>query len=279
MDLRPSQVAKTYGSGTDWASLSLYVVCGLVAFYLILPILVVFPMSFSSAEFLTFPPPGFSLKWFLRYFGDPSWIGPTIVSLQVAAMAMILSTVLGTLAAMALVRARIAGRAIIHTFILFPMIIPVIIISIALYSFFTKIGLRGTRIGLVVGHSLLCIPFVVLTVSASLKGFDETLEKAAMICGASRLKTFARITFPMIRPGLISGALFAFIVSFDEIVISMFICGIDTKTLPLKMWEGIRMEINPVIPAVSTLLICFSMVLLVSVEILRRRLQSRIARA
>jgi putative spermidine/putrescine transport system permease protein len=108
---------------------------------------------------------------------------------------------------------------------------------------------------------------VVITVSASLKGFDETLEKSAMICGANRLKTFMRITFPIIRPGMISGALFAFIISFDEIVISMFICGIDTKTLPMKMWEGIRMEINPVIPAVSTLLICMSVLLLVFAQV------------
>jgi len=276
MSPQHSVAAKTYASGVDWPSLSLYVICGLVAFYLILPIFIVFPMSFSSAEFLTFPPPGFSIKWFQRYFGDSSWIEPTIVSFQVAVMAMILSTVLGTLAAMALVRAKMRGKGMINTFILFPMIIPVIIISIALYSFFTRTGLRGTRLGLVLGHSLLCIPFVVITVSASLKGFDETLEKAAMICGASRFKAFMRVTFPIIRPGVISGALFAFIISFDEIVISMFICGIDTRTLPLKMWEGIRMEISPVIAAVSTLLICLSVVLLVSVEVLRRRAQSKI---
>lgn len=276
MSPQDSRLAKAYAPGVDWLSVSLYVICGLVAFYMILPIFIVFPMSFSSAEFLTFPPPGFSIKWFERYFGDSSWIDPTLVSLQVAIMAMILSTLLGTLAAMALVRAKMRGRGMINTFILFPMIIPVIILSIALYSFFTKTGFRGTRIGLVLGHSLLCIPFVVITVSASLKGFDETLEKAAMICGASRLKTFMKITFPIIRPGVISGALFAFIISFDEIVISMFICGIDTRTLPLKMWEGIRMEISPVIAAVSTLLICLSVVLLLSAEVLRRRAQSRI---
>ena len=157
------------------------------------------------------------------------------------------------------------------------MIIPVIIISIALYSFFAKIGIIGTRTGLVFGHTMLCVPFVVITVSASLKGFDETLEKAAMICGATRLKAFLQVTFPIIRPGMIAGALFAFIISFDEIVISMFLCGIETRTLPLKMWEGIRMEINPVIAAVSTLLICLSVVLLIIVEIIRRRTQSKIS--
>lgn len=268
--------SKSFASKADWASLLLYVVCGLIAFYMILPILIVFPMSFSSAEFLTFPPPGFSLKWFQRYFGDSSWTQPTYISFQIAIMTMVLSTILGTLAAMALVRSRFWGKAAANSLILAPMIIPVIVISIALYGFFAKIGLIGTRAGLVFGHTMVCIPFVVITVSASLKGFDETLEMAAMICGATRLKAFMKITFPIIRPGMISGALFAFIISFDEIVISMFLCGIETRTLPLKMWEGIRMEVNPVIAAVSTLLICLSAVLLIFVEIIRRRTQSKI---
>lgn len=269
--------SKTYASKTDWTSLLLYIICGLVAFYLILPILIVFPMSFSSAEFLTFPPPGFSLKWFQRYFGDSSWLQPTYVSFQIAIMVMVLSTILGTMAAMALVRSRFWGKATANTLILSPMIIPVIIISIALYSFFAKIGIIGSRAGLVFGHTMLCVPFVVITVSASLKGFDETLEKAAMICGATRLKAFLQVTFPIIRPGMIFGALFAFIISFDEIVISMFLCGIETRTLPLKMWEGIRMEISPVIAAVSTLLICLSVVLLIFVDIIRRRTQLKIS--
>ncbi len=269
--------SKSFASKTDWASLLLYVVCGLIAFYMILPILIVFPMSFSSADFLTFPPPGFSLKWFQRYFGDSSWTQPTYISFQIAIMTMVLSTILGTLAAMALVRSRFWGKAGANSLILAPMIIPVIVISIALYGFFAKIGLIGTRAGLVFGHTMVCVPFVVITVSASLKGFDETLEMAAMICGATRLKAFMKITFPIIRPGMISGALFAFIISFDEIVISMFLCGIETRTLPLKMWEGIRMEINPVIAAVSTLLICLSAVLLIFLEIIRRRTQSTIS--
>jgi len=129
----------------------------------------------------------------------------------------------------------------------------------------------GTKIGMVLGHSLLAIPFVVITVSASLKGFDVTLEKAAVSLGASRLQTFFKITFPLIQPGIISGALFAFIISFDEIVISMFICGLSSVTLPVKMWEGIRLEINPVIAAVSTMLICLSIILLSLVEYLRSR--------
>ena len=177
-----AQAGKNQTSGIDWASLILKIICGLIAFYLILPILIVLPMSFSSAEFLAFPPPGLSLKWFQRYFRDSSWIDPTIVSLQVALMAMLLSTTLGTLASMALVRVRMRGKSLINTFILFPMIIPVIILSIALYSFLTRLGLFGSRAGLVLGHSLLCIPFVVITVSASLKGFGHDLWGHTTAC-------------------------------------------------------------------------------------------------
>ena len=261
----------------DFVAIMLYVVCGLIAFYMILPILIVIPMSFSSAEFLTFPPPGFSLKWFQRYFSNDSWIRPTWDSFQVAVIAMVFSTAIGTLASIALVRTRIWGKAVVNTLILAPMIIPVIIVSIALYSFFVRLGLVGSRASLVLGHSLLCTPFVVITISASLKGFDETLEQAAMICGATRLRTFFSVTLPIIRPGIIAGALFAFIISFDEIVISMFLCGIETRTLPMKMWEGIRMEINPVIAAVSTLLIFLSVILLILVEMVRRRSQAKIS--
>lgn len=266
----------SYKSKIDWVRIALYTICGLTAFYLILPILIVFPMAFSSAEFLTFPPPGFSLKWFQRYFSDPSWLQPTYMSLQIAILTMLLSSVLGTLAAISLVRSRFWGKSLANSLILAPMIIPVIIISIALYGFFSKIGLLGSRLGLVLGHTMVSVPFVVITVSASLKGFDETLEKAAMICGATRLKAFMKITFPIIRPGMICGALFAFIISFDEIVISMFLSGIDTRTLPLKIWEGIRMEINPVIAAVSTLLICLSAALLIFVELVRRKTQKKL---
>jgi putative spermidine/putrescine transport system permease protein len=198
------------------------------------------------------------------------------MSLQVAILVSIFTTILGTITSIGLVRARIRGKALINNFIIFPMIMPLIIISVALYSFFSKIGLYGTLPGLVLAHSIRCLPFVVITVSASLKGFDETLEKAAMICGANRFQSFMRITFPIIRPGVISGSMFAFIISFDEIVISMFMCGVETKTLPVKIWEGIRLEISPVIAAVSTLLICLSVFVLISMEFVRRQAESKI---
>jgi len=255
----------------DFWGMMFYLICGLIAFFLMLPIFIVIPISFSSASYLQFPPPGLSLQWYQKYFFDYSWIGPTWVSFQVAIVTMLLSTLLGTLASFPLVREKFKGKGLLNTFIVSPMVIPVIVVSVVIYSLFSKTGLVGSKVGLVLGHSLLAIPFVVITVSAALKGFNVTLEKAAMSLGANRLQTFFKITFPLIRPGVIAGALFAFIISFDEIVLSMFICGISAKTLPVKMWEGVRMEINPVIAAVSTILICFSVILLSLVEYLRDR--------
>jgi putative spermidine/putrescine transport system permease protein len=249
----------------------LWLICGIIAFFLMLPVFIVIPMSFSSATFLQFPPPGLSLQWYQKYFSDSSWTRPTWVSFQVAIATMLFSTLLGVLASFPLVRGKFRLKSPLNTFIVSPVIIPVIVISVVLYGLFSKMGLVGTKIGMVLGHSLLAIPFVVITVSGTLKGFDVTLEKAAVSLGASRLQTFFKITFPLIQPGIISGALFAFIISFDEIVISMFICGLSSVTLPVKMWEGIRLEINPVIAAVSTMLICLSIILLSLVEYLRSR--------
>jgi len=265
------KIENVKGRKKDIWTTVLYIVCGLIAFFLMLPVFIVIPMSFSSATFLQFPPPGLSLQWYQRYFIDSAWTRPTWVSLQVATATMLFSTLLGVLASFPLVRHKFKFKSPVNTFIVSPIIIPVIVISVGLYGLFSKMGFVGTRLGLVLGHSLLAIPFVVITVSAALKGFDVSLEKAAMSLGASRLQTFFKITFPLIQPGIISGALFAFIISFDEIVISMFICGLSSVTLPVKMWEGIRLEINPVIAAVSTMLISLSVILLSLVEYLRSR--------
>lgn len=230
--------------GDPW-KIVLFFICSLIAFFLMLPVFIVIPMSFSSATYLQFPPPGLSLQWYQKYFFDSSWTRPTWVSFQVAIATMLLSTFLGVLASFPLVRGKFGFKGPINTFIVAPIIIPVIVISVVLYGFFSKMGVVGTKVGLVLGHSLLAIPFVVITVSASLKGFDVTLEKAAMSLGASRLQTFFKITFPIIRPGVISGALFAFIISFDEIVISMFICGLSSVTLPVKMWREFASKSTP----------------------------------
>jgi putative spermidine/putrescine transport system permease protein len=184
---------------------------------------------------------------------------------------MIIATLLGTLASFALVRGDLKAKGLIYGIILSPMIIPVIVIAVGTYYFFARVHLVGTRVGLILAHTVLAIPFVVVNVTATLQGFDVTLERAALSLGANRLVTFMRVTFPLIKPGMISGALFAFITSFDEVVIAVFISGTRAATLPKQMWDGIREAINPTISAVASLLIVFSISVFLSVELLRRR--------
>lgn len=253
---------------TTWG---FYGVCFLIFVFLSLPVFIIIPISFSSAKYLQFPPKGFSLQWYEDYFSDPVWLSATLLSLRVAAITMVLATVLGTMASLALVRGRFIGKTVIHGFLLSPMIIPVIIIAISIYLFFAKLRLIGTSFGLILAHTVLALPFVVVNVSATLKGFDETLERAAMSLGATRSKAFLKVTLPLIRSGVISGALFAFVTSFDEVVIAIFISGAYAVTLPKQMWDGIRISLNPTIAAVSSLLICFSVVLMIMIEILRSR--------
>lgn len=248
-----------------------YIICFLIGFFLVSPILIVIPMSFSSEAYLQFPPPGYSWRWYITFFTDPSWLKPTAYSFQIAILTMIFSTILGTLASFGLVRGRFWGRQTLFTFLISPMIVPIIIIAVAIYGLFSLLHLTDTITGLVIGHTLVAVPFVILTISASLRGFDENLEKAARVLGASPLTTFFKVTFPIIKPGVISGALFAFIRSFDETVISIFLCSIEIKTLPKRMWEGIRMEISPVVASVSTLLIVFILLILLTMEIYREK--------
>lgn len=252
-----------------------YGLCGVIFFYLVLPVLIVVPMSFSSSRYLHFPPPGFSLRWYANYFGDPEWVGATVRSLVVAGLVTLICTVVGTVAALGLVRGKFRAKQLINSLIVSPMIIPVIIIAIALYFFYAPfkqwgMPLIGTIPGLVIAHSLLALPMVVINVSATLRGFDRNLEMASQNLGASPAKTFWRITLPLIRPGIVSGALFAFITSFDELVIAIFISGSTARTLPVKMWEGIRLEIDPTIAAVSTFLISLSVALLLAIALLGR---------
>ena len=238
--------------------------------FLLLPIFIIIPISFSSARYLMFPPPGFSLQWYENYFFSRSWMDATLVSLQVASITTITATILGTLLAISLVRAKFPGKDLFYSFAVSPLIIPPIISAISLYFFFSKLHLVGTIFGLVTAHTILAIPFVLVLVSATLKGLDETLERAAISLGASPLKTFFYVILPNIRPGIISGALFAFIISFDELVIVIFISGAKTVTLPKRMWDGIRLEIDPTIAAVSSILIAISILLMVCISLLQK---------
>lgn len=269
--MRATSLARLRDGAWDPGAAALYVVCGLIFLFLILPIFVIIPISFSSAKFLTFPPPGWSLQWYAKYFTGPKWLSATWLSVRVAGLTTVLATGLGTLAALGLVRGRFRGKGLIYGLVLSPMIIPIIITAIGIYFLFARIHLTGTLAGLVLAHTVLAIPVVVVIVSATLQGVDRNLEFAAMNLGANRLQTFRRVTLAIIRPGVISGAIFAFITSFDEVIVAMFLSSPTTLTLPKQMWDGIQQEIDPTIAAVSTLLICVSVVLLSLVEWLRRQ--------
>jgi putative spermidine/putrescine transport system permease protein len=248
-----------------------YLVALLVAVYLVFPIFVIVPVSFSSAVFLKFPPPGFSLQWYAKYFGRAAWIDATVLSLWVGACVMVLASLLGTAAAFALVRARFRGRRLVNALILSPLIVPGIVVAIAIYFFYSKLRVVGSPVALILAHTALAAPYVVVNVSATLYGFDRRLEQAAMSLGANRWRTFWHVTLPVIRPGVMAGAIFAFIASFDEVIVAIFISGTGAVTLPAKMWEGVRMEIDPTIAAVATIAVAVSLAAFLCAALLERR--------
>ena len=241
-----------------------------VALFLLLPTLIIVPMSFGPERFLRFPPDGFSLRWYAAYFHDPDWIAPTLFSLQVALLTALVATTAGTLLALALVRGRLPGRAVVDFLVMGPVIVPNIALAIAMFLVFDRLRLVGTTAGFVLAHSALAMPFVVFTVLASLYRFDADLELAALSCGASRLAAFRHVTLPSILPGVLSAALFAFIISFDEPVISFFISDLDRKSLPRKMFEDIDYNVSPTLAAVAAMLTAITALLLLAGLLLRR---------
>lgn len=255
----------------DLPKLIFYLFCGLILLFLIAPLFIVVPISFSSARYLEFPPRDFSLQWYRNFFGSGEWTRGAVNSLQIAAMASLLSSLLGIPTAMALTRYRFKGRQALQSLLIAPMITPVIIIAIAVYFFFANLHMIGGVIPLVISHTMLAIPVVLVTVSASLQGLDLSLEQAAMSLGANRWKTFLLVTFPLIRPGVISGALFAFITSFDEVVIAIFVSTYRCLTLPKHMWSAMRQEIDPTIAAASSLLVALSMLIIFLVAFMQKR--------
>ena len=238
--------------------------------FLAAPLAVVVPISFSSAKYLTFPPPGWSLQWYARYLGSREWMSATVRSVEVAVLTTAAATAIGTAAALAL-RHPFRGRSLVRMLVLAPLAVPVIIVAIAIYGLYARLQLVGTIAGLVLAHTLLALPFVVVIVSATLHGIDETLELAAQSLGANRWRTFRLVTLPLIRPGIVSAALLAFITSFDEVVVAIFVSGTRAATLPKQMWDGIRTEIDPTVAAVSTLLIGVTSLALALLAFVRRR--------
>ena len=235
-----------------WSRIALGLVCAPIFLFLMLPLVVVFPLSLSSAPYLQFPPPGFSLRWYESYFGDPVWIDATIRSLMIAATTTLGSLLVGIPLAFSLVRGRYLGRMLLDRLAIAPMIVPTIIISVAVYGIFAKLRLIGAWYGIALAHTILALPFVVIVLGAGLRGLDESLEQAALGLGASRWQAVRHVTLPEIRPSIVTAAVLAFITSFDELVVAMFLAG-SQMTLPKKMFDNIRMEIDPTIAAVSVL--------------------------
>lgn len=243
----------------------------LVFVFLLAPILAIVPLSFSSGQFLTYPIPGFSLRWYADFFTSDKWLHSLWNSLVVGVAATLLATALGTVASLGLVRANFRGKGLIMGLLLSPMIVPLVITAVGFYFFFAPLGLTASYTGLILAHTALAAPFVVVTVTATLQGFDMNLARASASLGANPTTTFFKIILPLIAPGVASGALFAFATSFDEVVVVLFVAGPEQRTLPREMFSGIRENISPTITAVATILIVFSICLLVALELLRRR--------
>lgn len=252
--------------------------CGLVFFFLIAPILVIIPLSFNAVPFFTFTeemlrfdPAGYSLRWYTDFFTNANWQGAVKNSVIIAFFSTILATFLGTVAALGLSRSDLPFKSTIMGLLISPMIVPLIISAAGMYFFYSKIGLQGTFLGVILAHTALGTPFVVITVTATLSGFDQVLIRSSASLGANPTTTFFRIIVPLILPGVISGALFAFITSFDEVVVVLFVGSYEQRTIPWQMFSGIREQISPTILAVATLLVCVSVALLTALELLRRR--------
>ncbi|MFX0540877.1 ABC transporter permease [Roseovarius sp. S4756] len=256
---------------THFQRLWLYAVCILVIVFLIAPTLLVVPMSFSDSRYLEFPPESWSLRWYHAYFDSPEWLQATSVSFQVAFLTMILATVTGTMASYGLhvTKARL-GRYMTILLTL-PMIIPLILLAVGIFLSFAPVGLNSTITGLVLAHTILAIPLVMITVTAGMQNFDFNQEMVARSMGASRPWAFLTVTLPQIRNSVLSGALLAFIISLDEVVIALLIAGGDKATLTRRMFLALRDEIDPTIAAISTLLITFSVLMLTLSQFLQSR--------
>jgi len=253
------------GDGLLWA----WTIAAL--FFLVAPLFVIVPLSFNAGSFLSFPMPGWSWRWYDELWHTAVWWDSFRHSLIVGVGATAIATVLGITAAVGLSMATFRGKNLLMALLISPLIVPLIIVAAGTYFYFVPLGLANSLLGLTLVHAALGAPFVLITVSATLVGFDRNLVRAGAGLGAPPLTVFFKITMPLIAPGMIAGALFAFITSFDELVVAMFLTGPGQRTLPRQMFDGIRENLSPTILAVATLLILFSVALLTTMELLRRR--------
>ena len=246
-------------------------ICALGFVFLLGPIIIIIPISFSSSSFLNYPLPGLSSRWYEAVLEPYPWMFAVENSMIVAVSTTIIATILGTLAAYGLTRADFPGKAFVFGVLISPLAVPLVISALGFYFFFARIGLVQTHVGLIIAHVVLAVPFVVITVSATLQGFDWNLVRAAESLGARPLAAFFQVTLPLIMPGVVSGAIFAFVTSLDEVVVALFITGPAQITLPRQLFTGLRDQLDPSIVAIATLLIVVSIALLIVVELLHWR--------
>jgi putative spermidine/putrescine transport system permease protein len=253
------------------ARIAFAILIAAIALFLMAPTLVVIPISFTTTSIAQFPPVGFSFQWYANVIHDPVWRSATATSLQIATLTVILSVVIGTAAALSLHRGDFAGKAVIRAILLSPLVTPVIVLAIGIFMVFARWGLAGTVPGLVIAHTVLALPFVIVAVTATLHGVNPNLELAALGLGARPWRTFRRVTLPLIMPGVVAGAIFAFITSWDEVVVAIFMTTSSLRTIPVLVWGQMRTEISPAIAAVGTILIVISVAGLGAISLLKRK--------
>ncbi len=242
----------------------------LVCLFLILPIVFIAALSFGSSQWLIFPPPSWTFKWYQMLFSDPRWLWSALTSLKIAAIVTVLSVILGFLAALGLNRGTFAGREALRALFLTPMILPVVVLAVALYALFLQLGLAGTTVGFIIAHLLIALPFSIISIGNALEGFDKSIEDAAILCGASPWEARLRVTVPAVSHGIFAAAIFSFLASWDEVVLAIFMASPTLQTLPVKIWATLRQDLTPVIAAASTILIAFTILLMVAAALFRK---------
>ena len=242
----------------------------IVGLFLLLPIALIVALSFGSSQWLQFPPPAWTLKWYHQLFADPDWLTAFLASLEIAVAVMVLSTVIGLMASFGLTRGRFPGREFLRALFLTPMVLPVVVLAVSLYALFLRLHLNGTFVGFVIAHLVVALPFAVISITNALERFDTAIEDAAVLCGAGRLEAVLRVTLPAIRLGLFGAAIFSFLASWDEVVIAIFMASPDLQTLPVRIFSTLRQDLSPVIAAVSSLLVGFTALLMLVAAFLRR---------
>ena len=242
----------------------------LVALFLLLPIAFIVALSFGSSQWLIFPPPSWTTKWYVQLFSDPRWIEAAFTSLKIGLVVTVCSVLLGLLASFGLVRGRFRGVEALRALFLTPMILPVVVFAVALYAFSLKLGLNGTFAGFVIAHTVIALPFAIIAISGALEGFDKSIEDAAVLCGATPLEAKIRVTLPAISHGLFAAAIFSFLMSWDEVVLAIFMSSPTLQTLPVKIWTTLRQDLTPVVAAASTMLVALTLLMMILAALFRK---------